>query len=119
MQHAVQYAMKYAVQYVACHAAQIQTLTLNCSCAVQYQVSMYSQLSSDLPARPIQNTEVNSDSLAFPCATRPKNAVGQPLIVGFADRAKPAFAAAVYLRWRVPYKHDLVDETYEASLLWA
>ena len=40
-----------------------------------------------------------ADNLIFPRSTRPKHAVGGPMIVGFGDGAFAAFAAAVYLVW--------------------
>ena len=41
---------------------------------------------------------VKSSSLCFPRSTRPANAIGLPLVVGFGDGALPAFCAAVYLQ---------------------
>ena len=58
---------------------------------------------------------VLSDSICFPRSTRPPDAIGGPLVVGFDDGSFAAFAAVVYLRWETTCKHGAVwnvKETY-------
>ena len=63
---------------------------------------------------------VLSDSLCFPRCVRPAGAIGTPIVVGFADGAKPAFAGNIYLQWQVPCKHGQkeCELDYDANLLW-
>ena len=61
-----------------------------------------------------------ADRLTFPRSASPDNAVGGPVIVGFRDGAFAAFAAAVYLVWRVACDHgDDCDGHYQSALLCA
>lgn len=58
-----------------------------------------------------------ADRLTFPRSTRPDNAVGGPVIVGFGDGAFAAFAAAVYLVWRIACEHGIDCEGHFQSAL--
>ena len=42
---------------------------------------------------------VQAEEVIFPRRSRPENAVGGPTEAGFADGAKPAFGACIYLVW--------------------
>ena len=42
-----------------------------------------------------------ADQLNFPRSTRPKDAIGKPMVVGFGDGAFAAYAAAIYIVWEV------------------
>ena len=44
--------------------------------------------------------------LSFARSTRPDNATGGPTVVGFGDGAFAAYAAAVYLVWRISCQHE-------------
>ena len=61
---------------------------------------------------------VLSSSLCFPRCVRPAGALGTPLVVGFEDGAKPAFAGCIYLQWKIPCSHGEVEceQDYEANL---
>ena len=48
---------------------------------------------------------LHANNLSFPRSTRPENAVGGPMVVGFGDGAFAAYAAAVYLVWRISCDH--------------
>ena len=41
----------------------------------------------------------NVDSVKFPRATKPKNAVGEPELIGYFDGSDNAYACVIYLRW--------------------
>ena len=59
-------------------------------------------------------------SMEFPRSTRPENAVGGPTVVGFGDGAFAAFAAAVYLVWRIACGHgSSCTGHFSSSLLCA
>ena len=65
---------------------------------------------------------VLSDSLCFPRATRPPDAIGSPRVVGFDDGSFQAFAAAVYLVWERSCQHkgsQNCEGDFSASLLCA
>ena len=63
---------------------------------------------------------VLSSSLCFPRCVRPKGAIGQPLVIGFDDGAKPAFAGCIYLQWEFPCSHglDKCNLDFDANLLF-
>ena len=64
---------------------------------------------------------VFSPSLCFPRRAKPPGAIGLPLLVWFADGAKPAFGACIYLQWRIPCLHGQksCDLDFDARLLYA
>ena len=72
------------------------------------------------PWKELISEAVKSSSLCFPRCVRPAGALGQPLVVGFEDGAKPAFSGNIYLQWRVPCTHGLdeCDQDFDANLLW-
>ena len=58
--------------------------------------------------------------LSFPRSTRPHDVVGGPMVVGFGDGAFAAYAAAVYLVWRLPCDHgEECQGHFSSSLLVA
>ena len=59
-----------------------------------------------------------AEMLYFPRSTRPEGAVGGPVIVGFGDGAFAAYAAVVYLVWKLLCQHGAECEGhYKSSLL--
>ena len=63
---------------------------------------------------------LTAGKLEFPRSARPINAVGGPTIVGFADGSFAAFAAAIYLVWKVTGNCNnefLCTGHYSSSLL--
>ena len=50
------------------------------------------------------------DTVKFPRATKPKNAVGEPELIGYFDGSDNAYACVVYLRW------ILSDDSVEVKL---
>ena len=56
-------------------------------------------------------------NLSFPRSTRPDNAVGGPMVVGLGDGAFAAFAAAVYLVWRIGCEHGQDCQGHFSSCL--
>ena len=58
--------------------------------------------------------------VSFARSTRPENATGGPTVVGFGDGAFAAYAAAVYLVWRIACQHgNSCLGHYSSSLLCA
>ena len=58
--------------------------------------------------------------LYFPRSTRPDNAVGGPMVVGFGDGAFAAYAAAVYLVWMITCVHgESCQGHYSSTLICA
>ena len=55
--------------------------------------------------------------LYFPRSTRPDNAVGGPLVVGFGDGAFAAYAASVYLVWMIGCSHGQSCQGHYSSTL--
>ena len=64
---------------------------------------------------------VVSDGIFFPRCVRPNHAIGQPLVVCFADGAFPGFSACTYLQWKYSCSHGYTecDNDYDAQLLIA
>ena len=63
---------------------------------------------------------LKAGSLNFARSTRPHGAIGGPVIVGFGDGAFAAFAATVYLIWKVTCEHgDSCSGHFTSSLLCA
>ena len=44
---------------------------------------------------------IKAELLKFPRKTKPKNAIGSPILVGFSDGALQAYDANVYVRWEL------------------
>ena len=50
-------------------------------------------------------------------AVKPENAVGLPVLVGFADGSLDAYACAVYIRWRLKNNAPEDPERFHARLV--
>ena len=61
---------------------------------------------------------VKAELLKFPRGTKPSNAIGIPILVGFCDGALPAYAACVYVRWEMsePAQHRYLSPSPGHSL---
>ena len=61
---------------------------------------------------------IKAEILKFPRKTKPDNAVGSPLLIGFCDGALPAYAANIYIRWEMT-EPDLQGKLFSVNLLCA
>ena len=61
---------------------------------------------------------IKAEMLKFPRGTKPVNAIGSQILVGFCDGALPAYAAGVYVRWKLK-EPDLQDNEFSVTLLCA
>ena len=60
---------------------------------------------------------VLSSSLCFPRSVRPKDAIGQPLVIGFDDGANPAVDGCIYFQWEFPCTHGC-NLDFDSNLLF-
>ena len=61
---------------------------------------------------------IKAEMLKFPRGTKPVNAIGSPILVGFCDGALPAYAAGVYVIWKLK-EPDLQGNEFSVTLLCA
>ena len=61
---------------------------------------------------------IKAEMLNFPRGTKPNNAIGSPILIGFCDGALPAYAANVYIRWEMS-EPDCQGNKFSVTLLCA